>query len=73
MDTACIKSRRMNLTQDIFYRDTEIEDHMLHNDLNPVAFIHQGGTWNYMYDKSTINLRPVIFTDNLNFEGNVHT
>src|SRR5690554_2272389 len=64
---------RMNPTQDIFYKDTEIEEHyMLHNDLNPVAFIHRGGTWNYMYDKSTINLRPrYYFTDNLNFEGNV--
>lgn len=64
---------RMNPTQAVFYEDTEIEDHyMLHNDMNPVAFIEHGGTWNYMYDKSTINLRPRYYiTDDLNFEGNV--
>ncbi len=64
---------RMNPTQAVFYEDTELEEHyMLHNDLNPVAFINRGGTWNYMYDKSTINLRPRYYiTDYLNFEGNV--
>ena len=63
---------RMNPTQDIYYHDTIPDHFMLHNDLNPVAFIKRGGTWNYMYDKSTINLRPRYYiTDNLNFEGNV--
>lgn len=64
---------RMNPTQDVFYENTDIENHyMLHNDLNPVAFIDKGGTWNNMYDKSTINLRPRYYiTDYLNFEGNV--
>ncbi len=64
---------RMNPTQGVYYENTDIPDHyMLHNDLNPVAFINQGGTWNYMYDKSTINLRPRYYiTDYLNFEGNV--
>lgn len=64
---------RMNPTQGIYYEDTELENHyMLHNDLNPVAFIEQGGTWNNMYDKSTINLRPRYYiTDDLNLEGNV--
>lgn len=63
---------RMNPTQAVFYDDTIPNHYMLHNDLNPVAFIDQGGTWNYMYDKSTINLRPRYYiTDDLNFEGNV--
>ncbi len=63
---------RMNPTQAVFYNDTIPEHYMLHNDLNPVAFINRGGTWNYMYDKSTINLRPRYYiTDYLNFEGNV--
>ena len=64
---------RMNPTQDVFYENTDIENHyMLHNDLNPVAFIDKGGTWNNMYDKSTINLRPRYYiTDYLNLEGNV--
>lgn len=63
---------RMNPTQDVYYTDTDIPDHFrLHNDLNPIAFIQKGGTWNNMYDKSTINLRPRYYiTDNLNFEGN---
>ncbi len=64
---------RMNPTQAIYYDSTDIPEHyMLHNDLNPIAFIKHGGTWNYMYDKSTINLRPRYYiTDYLNFEGNV--
>lgn len=64
---------RMNPTQDVFYENTDIENHyMLHNDLNPVASIDKGGTWNNMYDKSTINLRPRYYiTDYLNLEGNV--
>ena len=64
---------RMNPTQGVFYEDTDIPEHyMLHNDMNPVAFIDKGGTWNYMYDKSTINLRPRYYiTDYLNLEGNV--
>jgi TonB-linked SusC/RagA family outer membrane protein len=64
---------RMNPTQGVYYENTDIEKHyMLHNDLNPVAFIEKGGTWNNMYDKSTINLRPRYYiTDDLNLEGNV--
>ena len=64
---------RMNPTQGVFYNDTDIEDHyILHDDLNPVAFIDKGGTWNNVYDKSTINLRPrFIINDDLNIEGNV--
>ena len=64
---------RMNPTQGIFYEDSELEDHyMLHNDMNPVAYIDKGGTWNNMYDKSTINLRPRYYiNDDLNLEGNV--
>ncbi|MDD3909806.1 MAG: carboxypeptidase-like regulatory domain-containing protein, partial [Proteiniphilum sp.] len=64
---------RMNPTQGVFYEDTDIPNHyILHNDMNPVASIDKGGTWNYMYDKSTINLRPRYYiTDDLNFEGNV--
>ncbi|HBK31265.1 MAG TPA: SusC/RagA family TonB-linked outer membrane protein, partial [Porphyromonadaceae bacterium] len=43
---------RMNPTQGIYYENTDIPNHyMLHNDMNPVAFINEGGTWNYMYDK----------------------
>lgn len=64
---------RMNPTQGIYYENSDIPNHyILHNDLNPVAFIEKGGTWNNMYDKSTINLRPRYYiTDDLNFEGNV--
>lgn len=63
---------RMNPTQEVYY-DDDIPDHFkLHNDLNPVASIKRGGTWNNMYDKSTINLRPKFYiNDNLNLEGNV--
>ncbi|MDD4698174.1 MAG: TonB-dependent receptor [Fermentimonas sp.] len=64
---------RMNPTQAVYYKDTDIPNHyMLHNDLNPIAFINEGGTYNYMYDKSTINLRPRYYiTDDLNLEGNI--
>lgn len=64
---------RMNPTQGVFYEGTDIEDHyILHNDMNPVAYIDKGGTWNYMYDKSTINLRPKYYiSEDLNVEGNV--
>lgn len=63
---------RMNPTQAVYYNDSIPDHYMLHNSLNPVAFINKGGIWNYIYDKSTINLRPRYYiADNLNIEGNV--
>jgi TonB-linked SusC/RagA family outer membrane protein len=63
---------RMNPTQDIFY-ESELPDHyILHNNLNPLARIKYGGTKNYLYDRSTINLRPRYYiNDNLHISGNV--
>lgn len=63
---------RMNPTQDIFYNVDRPEPYILHNNMNPVAAIHHGGTKNNMYDRSTINLRPKYnINKNLNIEGNV--
>lgn len=63
---------RMNPTQQVYYDSDLPEHYMLHNDLNPVARINRGGTKNYMYDKSTINLRPRYnINSNLNLEANV--
>src|SRR5690606_5840648 len=63
---------RMNPTQQVYYPSDLPEHYILHNDLNPVARINRGGTKNYMYDKSTINLRPRYnINDKLNIEGNV--
>lgn len=63
---------RMNPTQQVYY-DSDIPEHyILHNDLNPVARINRGGIKNYMYDNSTINLRPRYnINSKLNLEGNV--
>ena len=63
---------RMNPTQDVFYNDTLQNHYQLHNNLNPVASINQGGSKNYLHDRSTINLRPRYYiNDNLHVEGNV--
>lgn len=64
----------MNPTQDVFYQDSEIEDHYrLHNNnQNPLARIYEGGLRNNLHDRSTINLRPRYYiTDNLHIAGNV--
>ena len=63
---------RMNPTQQIYYDSEWPEHYMLHNNLNPIASINRGGLKNYLYDRSTINLRPKYFiTPALNIEGNV--
>lgn len=64
---------RMNPTQPIFYEDSERPNHyMLHNNMNPVASINHGGTWNALHDRSVLNLRPRYFiNDKLSIEGNV--
>lgn len=63
---------RMNPTQPVFY-DSDLEEHyILHNNLNPLASIHRGGSWNALHDRSTINLRPRYhINDNLHIDGNV--
>lgn len=63
---------RMNPTQDVFY-DSDLENHyILHSNMNPLASIHRGGTWNALHDRSTINLRPRYYiNDNLHISGNV--
>ncbi|HLT07444.1 MAG TPA: SusC/RagA family TonB-linked outer membrane protein [Cyclobacteriaceae bacterium] len=63
---------RMNPTQPVFY-DAGLEEHyILHNNMNPVASIHRGGSWNALHDRSTINLRPRYhINDNLHIDGNV--
>ncbi|WP_291373559.1 SusC/RagA family TonB-linked outer membrane protein [Cyclobacterium sp.] len=63
---------RMNPTQPIFY-DSELENnYILHNNINPLASINHGGSWNALHDRSTINLRPKYFiNDKLSLEGNV--
>tara|TARA_R110002050_G_scaffold58813_1_gene131675 strand:+ start:79 stop:2142 length:2064 start_codon:yes stop_codon:yes gene_type:complete len=63
---------RMNPTQPIFY-DSDLEDnYILHNNINPLASINHGGSWNALHDRSTINLRPKYFINkNLSVEGNV--
>ena len=63
---------RMNPTQPIFY-ESELEDnYILHNNINPLASINHGGSWNALHDRSTINLRPKYFINkNLSVEGNV--
>jgi TonB-linked SusC/RagA family outer membrane protein len=63
----------MNPTQDVFY-DSDIANHyILHNNnQNPLARIEQGGTKNYLHDRSTINLRPRYYiNDKLHIAGNV--
>lgn len=64
---------RMNPTQQIFYEGSDLPDHyILHNNMNPLASIAKGGIKNYLYDRSTINLRPRYnINKNLNIEGNV--
>lgn len=63
---------RMDPTQAVSY-DSDLPDHyILHNALNPLAFISHGGIKNYMHDRSTINLRPRYYiTRNLHLNGNV--
>lgn len=63
---------KMNPVQDIMY-DSDKENHyILHNNLNPLASINHGGSWNSLHDRSTINLRPQYFINkNLNIQGNV--
>lgn len=53
-------ARKMNPTQEVFYdNDLGIEDHYTYyNNLNPVASMNKGGTWNAMHDRITVNLRP---------------
>lgn len=65
-------ARRMNPTQSIFH-DSDRENHyILHNNMNPVASIHHGGSWNALHDRSSINIRPSYFiNDNLRIDGNV--
>jgi len=63
---------RMNPTQPVFY-DSGLEEHyILHNNMNPLASIRRGGSWNALHDRSTINLRPRYhINDNLHIDGNV--
>lgn len=63
---------RMNPTQDVFY-DSDLENHyILHNNMNPLASINQGGIKNNLYDRSTINLRPRFnVNESLYISGNV--
>ncbi|MCC5908308.1 MAG: SusC/RagA family TonB-linked outer membrane protein [Balneolaceae bacterium] len=63
---------RMNPTQEIFY-DSDMENHYrLHNNLNPLASINHGGIQNNLYDRSTINLRPIFHvSDSFHISGNV--
>lgn len=63
---------RMNPTQPVYY-DSGLEEHyILHNNMNPVASIRRGGSWNALHDRSTINLRPRYhINDNLHIDGNV--
>ncbi|UJH90160.1 SusC/RagA family TonB-linked outer membrane protein [Antarcticibacterium sp. 1MA-6-2] len=63
---------RMNPTQAVTY-ESDIEDHyILHNNLNPVARMNQGGYWNALHDRSTVNLRPTYtINDKLSVQGNV--
>ncbi|HSI75735.1 MAG TPA: SusC/RagA family TonB-linked outer membrane protein [Lunatimonas sp.] len=63
---------RMNPTQPISYGSENEGSYILHNNINPLASINHGGSWNALHDRSTINLRPKYFiNDNLSFEGNV--
>ncbi len=63
---------KMNPTQQVFYQTGKPEHYALHNELNPVAAIHHGGTRSSLYDRSTINLRPRYFiNENLSIDGNV--
>lgn len=53
---------KMNPTQSIFYPKSEsldIEKHyMLHNNINPVAGMNEGGKRNNIHDRIVINIRP---------------
>lgn len=54
---------KMNPVQQIYYPDKGIKidapkHYILYNDINPVAFINEGGWRKNMYDRITINLRP---------------
>ncbi|MGV3503641.1 MAG: SusC/RagA family TonB-linked outer membrane protein [Adhaeribacter sp.] len=63
---------RMNPTQSIFYESDRENHYMLHNNMNPIASIKHGGTWNALHDRSSINLRPSYFiNNNLRIDGNV--
>nr|MBI1229785.1 SusC/RagA family TonB-linked outer membrane protein [Cytophagales bacterium] len=62
----------MNPTQPITYETGNNSSYILHNNINPLASIYHGGSWNALHDRSTINLRPKYFiNDNLSFEGNL--
>lgn len=63
----------MNPTQEPFYDDDLPDHYKLHNNnQNPLARIREGGSRNYLYDRSTINLRPRYYiNDNLHIAGNV--
>lgn len=63
---------RMNPTQAVYYDSDRAEHYMLHNQMNPLASIKHGGSWNALHDRSTINLRPRYYiTDKLSLMGNV--
>ncbi|MDD4192830.1 MAG: SusC/RagA family TonB-linked outer membrane protein [Mangrovibacterium sp.] len=63
---------KMNPTQAIYYDSDREEHYMLHNQLNPVASIKHGGSWNAIHDRATINLRPRFYINkNFSLQGNV--
>ena len=67
----------MNPTQQIFYDDAEtgldIPNHYaLYNDINPMAYINEGGWRKNMHDRITINLRPRYYiTPELHIAGDM--
>ncbi len=63
---------KMNPTQAIYYNSDMEEHYMLHNQLNPVASIKHGGSWNAIHDRATINLRPRFYINKkFSLQGNV--
>ena len=68
---------KMNPTQQIFYDDAEtgldIPNHYaLYNDINPMAYINEGGWRKNMHDRITINLRPRYYiTPELHIAGDM--
>ena len=62
----------MNPTQRIYYDSDSLDNYILYDQQNPVASINEGGTYNSLYNRSTINLRPRYhITDNLHVEGSL--
>lgn len=54
-------ARKMNPTQAVYYDNDELdidEHYTYYNNLNPVASMNRGGTWNNLHDRITVNLRP---------------